>query len=119
MRILKQTAMFSLGGAGYVGLELLRRGRSHISMFAAGGLCFLLLGKLRQVKLHPAAKSVVGAGLITAVELATGLLANRTYKVWDYRNMPANFKGQICLPYSLLWVPVSMAAMALHRALER
>ena len=119
LRAKKALGMFLLGGTAYVGLEMLWRGRSHGSMFAAGGLCFLLLGKLRRVKLHPAAKSVVGAGLITAVELATGLLANRTYKVWDYRNMPANFKGQICLPYSLLWMPVSMAAMALHRALER
>ena len=71
------------------------------------------------MKFHPAAKSVIGAGVITAVELATGLLVNRTHKVWDYREMPANFKGQICLPYCLLWVPVSMAAMALHRLLDK
>ena len=114
----KALEVFLIGGTAYVGLEILWRGRSHSSMFAAGGLCFLLLGKLRRAKLHPAAKSVLGAGLITAVELGTGLLANRSFQVWDYRNMPANFKGQICLPYSLLWVPVSMAAMALHSTLE-
>ena len=87
-------------------------------MFAAGGLCFLLLGKLRKMPFHPAAKGALGAGVITAVELGTGLLANRSYKVWDYRGMPANFKGQICLPYCLLWIPVSMAAMALYGMME-
>ena len=40
--------LFAVGGGAYVGLELLYRGRSHISMFAAGGACFLLLGKIRQ-----------------------------------------------------------------------
>ena len=118
LRAKKALGMFLIGGTAYVGLEILWRGRSHSSMFAAGGLCFLLLGNLRRVKLHPAAKSVLGAGVITAVELGTGLLANRNYKVWDYRKMPANFKGQICLPYCLLWVPVSMAAMALHGILD-
>ena len=115
MRILKQTAMFSLGGAGYVGLELLWRGRSHISMFAAGGLCFLLLGRLSRTGLSPAARCVLGAGIITTVELLTGLLVNRQYQVWDYRGMPLNFLGQICLPFSLLWVPVSLGAMGLYR----
>ena len=42
----KNCALFVLGGAGYVGLELAWRGRSHISMFLAGGVCFLLLGRL-------------------------------------------------------------------------
>lgn len=83
-----------------------------------GKPCFLLLGRLRRVKLSTAAKGVLGAGIITAVELGAGLLANRRYTVWDYRQMPANFKGQICLPYSLLWVPVSLAAMALHGLLD-
>jgi len=118
MGLKRQMGLFVLGGTAYVGLELLWRGRSHSSMFAAGGTCFLLLGKLRRAQMHPAAKSLVGAGVITAVELGTGLLVNRRHSVWDYRQMPANFRGQICLPYSLLWVPVSMAAMALHACLD-
>ena len=56
---------------------------------------------------------------ITAVELAAGLLVNRGYHVWDYRQMPLNFLGQICLPYSLLWMPVSYGAMRLYNALNK
>ena len=119
MAIGRKTGLFFLGGAGYVGLELLWRGRSHISMFAAGGICFLLLGRLQRTRLSPAVRCILGAGIITGVELLTGLLVNRSYRVWDYRHMPLNFLGQICLPFSLLWIPVSLGAMALYRCLDR
>ncbi len=119
MELKRAAKLFVLGGTAYVGLEFLWRGRSHGSMFAAGGLCFLLLGKLRKTPIPKPLQSVLGAGVITAVELGTGLLANRRYTVWDYRGMPANFKGQICLPYSLLWVPVSLMAMELHRLADK
>ena len=45
--------------------------------------------------------------------------ANRDHAVWDYRGMPANFLGQICLPFSLLWIPLSLGAMALYELLDR
>ena len=121
LKFWKHLLFFCLGGSAYVGLELLYRGRSHISMFAAGGVCFLLLGKLRQWK--PAwplpLKGIVGAGIITLVELLTGLLANRDFSVWDYRQMPLNLWGQICLPFSLLWAPLSLGAMFLYARLDR
>ena len=90
-------------------------------MFLAGGICFLLLGKLEDAKprLPLALRCLIGAGIITFVELAAGLLANRDYSVWDYRRMPFNYHGQICLVYSLLWIPVSFGAMLLYRVLRR
>ena len=119
MKITKVLGLFALGGSAYVGLELLWRGRSHPSMFAAGGTCFLLLGKLRETRLPDPVRPVAGAGLITAVELLTGLLVNRDYHVWDYRTLPGNFKGQICLPFSLLWIPVASLGMELYGLTER
>lgn len=119
MRVVKKLSLFALGGAAYVGLELLWRGRSHISMFLAGGGCFVLLGRLRKYTLPLPVRAVAGAGVITAVELLTGLLFNRDYSVWDYRNMPVHFQGQICLPYTLLWLPLSIGAMELYRLLDR
>ena len=104
-----------------MGLEMLWRGRSHSSMFLAGGVCFLLLGGLSRARprLPVWSRMTVGALIITMVELATGLLVNRSYRVWDYRQMPCNFLGQICLPFSLLWLPVSLGAMVLYRQLEK
>ena len=116
----RKSILFVLGGGSYVGLELLWRGRSHISMFLAGGSCFLLLGQLSKAKRLPLpVRMLAGAGIITAIELAAGLLANQNYAVWDYRDVPLNYRGQICLPFCLLWVPVSLLGMGLYRVLDK
>lgn len=115
---IKKLALFGIGGSAYVGLELLWRGRSHISMFGAGGVCFLLLGDLKDAPLPAALRLGAGAGIITAVELATGLAVNRDYRVWDYRSLPGNYRGQICPQFAVLWLPVSALAMAMYSAAE-
>lgn len=121
MRFLRKGILFCLGGAGYMGLELLWRGWSHGAMFVAGGSCFLLLGRLENTtpRLPLPFRALTGAGIITSVELLAGLLANRQYQVWDYRDLPLNFHGQICLPYFLLWVPLSAGGMLLYRLLDQ
>ena len=117
MKLRKCLTHFCLGGAGYMALEWIWRGWSHPSMFLAGGTCFLLLGKLKDSP--PWVKALAGAGIITAVDLSTGLLFNRHYRIWDYRNVPLNFCGQICLPYSLLWGPVGFAGAEGYRILDK
>jgi len=121
MKFRKTAQLFLLGGLGYVGLELLWRGRSHISMFLAGGACFLLLGKLNRTtpRLPLVSRGLFGGLIITAVELLAGLLANRDYSVWDYRGQPLNFHGQVCLLFSLLWIPLSLGAMLLYDLADR
>lgn len=119
MRIWKSCFLFSLGGSAYTVLELLWRGRSHGSMFALGGLCFVLIGQLQKLRRIPLSLLLLlSAGLVTGLELLTGLLVNRDHSVWDYRQMPYHYLGQICLNYSLLWIPVSFIAILLYRALE-
>ena len=121
MNFIKKAALFLVGGGSYVGVELLWRGRSHSSMFLAGGLCFLLLGGLQKAKprMPLVLRGFAGAGIITMVELAAGLLFNREYAVWDYRDQPCNFHGQICLPFYFLWVPLSMGAMGFYEVLDK
>lgn len=121
MKIWKKAVLFYLGGMGYVGLELLWRQRSHSSMFILGGLCFLALGELSESfpKLSPSTKAAAGAGIVTVLELITGVLVNRHHNIWDYSGLPANFMGQICLPFTLLWIPVSALAMVIHRRLSK
>ena len=102
-----------------MGLGLLWRRRTHGSMFLAGGCCFLLLGRIQRRFSSPPARAFVGSAAITGVELLTGLLFNRGYRVWDYRKMPMNLKGQICLPYSLLWMPVSLLGCSVYRLLDK
>ena len=121
MKIWRKSILFYLGGSAYMGLELLWRGRSHGSMFLAGGLCFLLIGHLGEVRprLSLPLRCLVGAGIVTMVEQGAGLLFNRPYQVWDYRDQPLNFHGQICPMFTALWIPVSLAAMVLYDWLNR
>jgi uncharacterized membrane protein len=118
MDLWKYSFLFYLGGGAYMILEFLWRGRSHYSMFLLGGICFLMLGQLQKTPLPLAIRTVLGAAGITVLELATGLLVNRDHTVWDYRHMPLQFAGQVCLPYSLLWIPVSFVGMLLYRLAE-
>ena len=102
MKIWTKAMLFYLGGCGYVLLELLWRGRSHGSMFLAGGMSLVLIGHLNRVepRLPFSLRAVAGAGIITALELAAGLAVNRDYAVWDYRNQPGNWLARSvpCFP---------------------
>ena len=120
MKIWKNCVLFYTGGATYLSLELLYRGRSHGSMFLAGGLCFLLIGHLNRVnpRLPLPLRALVGAGIVTMVELGAGMAVNRNYQVWDYRDQPGNFMGQICPLFSALWIPLSLAAVVLFQKMD-
>ena len=121
MKIWKNCLLFYTGGTVYLSLELLYRGRSHGSMFLAGGLCFLLIGHMNRVepKLPLPLRAIVGALIVTTVELGTGMVFNRQYQVWDYRDQPGNFMGQICPLFSALWIPLSLAAALLFEQMEK
>ena len=118
MKIWRRFFLFCLGGGAYAAIELLYRGRTHGSMFLLGGGCFLLLGKLRRAPLGWPVLTVLGALAITVGELAMGLVVNRDYSVWDYRGLPANFMGQICLQFSLLWMPLALFGMRIYGIIE-
>ena len=118
MKIQDELALFSLGGSGYCLTELLWRRRTDWSMFFLGGTCFLLIGKLNRTRLPFVCRVFSGSALITALELTAGLLIIRDYHIWDYRKMPFQYRGQICLPYSLLWLLLSAGALWLDSAVD-
>ena len=120
MGIYRKTVLFALGGGAYVGLEMLWRGRSHYSMFLAGGLSLLLIGQLNHVrpKLPLFFRAVAGAGIITMLELAAGLVFNADYSVWDYRGRWGNWMGHICPLFSLLWIGLAALVLILYDPLE-
>ncbi len=99
--------MFPMGALGYGLIEILWRGYTHPSMLTAGGICFVFFAKIGE-KLKNASvfkKAIIGSGFITFIELVFGIIFNIILKknVWDYSKMPLNFKGQICLLYSVFW----------------
>ena len=85
-----------------------------------GGGCFVAIGELgkRLTGMPRLLRAAVGSGVCTVGELMTGLTFNRDYSIWDYRELPGNFRGQICLPFSVLWVPLSALAEEIYAWLE-
>ena len=104
--------MFLIGSFGYGLIEILWRGRTHLSMLLAGGICFCgfayLAKKLKRANLF--LKAAIGSGFVTFIELVFGVFFNLILKqnVWNYSARPFNFKGQICLLYSLYWAVLSI-----------
>lgn len=45
----------------------------------------------------------VNQAVCTAVDFGCGMVANRNYELWDYRDMKFNFMGQVCLQNSLFY----------------
>lgn len=109
--------LFLIGGGLYVLLEFFWRGRSHISMFLAGGGALMLMGGVyRFFPDWPALfLCLYGALLITAIEFVVGAVVNvrMNLGVWDYSHMRFQLYGQICLRYSLLWFLLSAPAVAI------
>ncbi|MDD3164612.1 MAG: hypothetical protein PHS97_02010 [Oscillospiraceae bacterium] len=124
MKLWKTAVLGYIGGTVYILLEILWRRWTHPSMFLVGGVCFILIGvmaeRTRRIGMPLLLQAFAGAALVTAVELAAGLVLNRWagLGVWDYSGLPANFLGQICLGYFLLWIPLSGAAILADDALR-
>lgn len=121
-RWIPELTRFALGGTSYYALELVFRGYSHWSMAICGGICLDAIYHInRKWKQKPLLlRAAAGSALITAVELLCGCLVNLTFHlgVWDYSHMPLNFLGQICLPFSLLWMGLCIPICAVCSYLE-
>lgn len=114
----KHAFLFAAGGLLYNVIEVLFRGYSHWTMFFLGGMCFVLLGRINEGiswEMQIWKQIFVGAGMITGLEFLTGCIVNLClgWNVWDYSQMPGNLLGQICLPYILIWFPVSFGGILL------
>lgn len=110
--------LFFLGGFLYGTVEICSRGYSHISMFLAGGICFLGIGLINEVLPETTSltsQMILSAILVTVVEFITGIIVNLWLKldVWDYSDKPYNLLGQICLLYSFYWFFLSLPAILL------
>ena len=114
-RLWRHAVLFYLGGMLYQAIELIWRGWTHGSMFLMGGLCFWVIGRLNDwlPRASVLAQMLLGTGFIVLAELVSGLIVNQWLglAVWDYSAAPYQLLGQICLPFALLWFPVSGAAI--------
>lgn len=117
-KLIEYFILLVVGGSIYVTMEILFRGYSHISMFIVGGLCLCLIGVLNEFykwDMYIEWQVLIGDGIILTLEFISGCIVNLwlDLNVWDYSNMPCNLLGQICLPFALLWIPISFLAIIL------
>ena len=121
--ILKHAVLALCGGCVYFLIEMAWRGHSHWTMAVLGGVCFVLIGDINEFipwNMPLVLQGAIGSGIVTLLELVSGIILNLWLGlgIWDYSNMPFNFLGQICLPFSLLWVALSVVAVILDDGLR-
>lgn len=103
-------------------LELSWRGRSHVSMFLAGGFCCMVLSALfSRYTLGWTWRLLLSGLVITAAEFLCGYAVNLKMGlgVWDYTGRRHNLYGQVCLDFSLLWCLMALPISALGAYVAR
>ena len=118
MRALRPLVLIGIGGLLYVLIEILFRGHSHWTMFCVGGLCFWLIGLINEAipwEMPLWKQCIIGATIVTDVEFLSGCVINLWlgWNIWDYSDMPFNLLGQICLPFSIAWLGLSVIAIVI------
>ena len=117
-QLFKQIILCFIGGTIYILIEMFWRGRSHWTMFLLGELCFAYAGVQNEFTAWDkplTLQSLQVAVFITVAEFITGCIVNLWlgWSVWDYSDLLFNLLGQICLPFSLLWVILGTVAIML------
>lgn len=117
-QIKKNAVLLIIGGAVYFFIEIAYRGYSHWTMALIGGVMFLLIGGINEFytcDMPLTLQGLIGALAITEVELVAGIILNcwLGLSIWDYTDVPLNFMGQICLPFSVAWFFLAIAAVIL------
>jgi len=117
-RFVKYITLLLWGGAIYWLVEIVYRGHSHWTMYLLGGVCFLAIGAINNYlpwTLGIVWQALIGAVIITALELLAGLILNvwLGLGIWDYSRLPLNLWGQISLLFSLYWIPLAAFAVFL------
>ena len=113
--------IFIAGALGYCLLEILWRGYTHPSMGIAGGLCLIGIYYISKLNCPRVLRAIFATVFITLTEFVFGIILNiiLNLNVWDYSQMPFNFMGQVCLPFSLLWFILSYSIIIIIKPTEK
>lgn len=124
VKVNKNLILFLVGFTSYILIELCFRGYSFFTMGICGGLAVVILDKINNYiswDTDVIIQGIIGSALITSFELIIGEIALHTSLIptmWDYSNMPLNFDGVICLPFSFAWIALSWAAILVADAIN-
>ena len=121
--ILKEFIIFLIFGFIYCMLEILFRGYTFISMYFLGGICGVLIGLIndKTPDMPIFYQCLLGSIIVTVIEFISGYILNIKLglHIWDYSNLPYNYKGQICLMFSCIWFFLSIPVIYLDDFLKK
>lgn len=117
-KVYKTLFLFIVGFMAYITLEVCWRGYSYPLMGLCGGIAFVLIDKINNEiswDIDILIQGAIGSAIITLMEFITGTLSLHgvVKQMWDYTNVPLNYKGIICLPFSFVWFLLSIVAVIL------
>lgn len=106
-RLAECLLVFISVGTLYFIIECIYKQRmSHWSMFILAGivgLIAMLLNDFFTYEMDYLLQISICTFVCTLLEYLVGITLNATYEIWDYRNVPLNLNGHICVPFSIVW----------------
>jgi uncharacterized membrane protein len=122
-KVCKNVILFMVGFCSYVTIEVLFRGFSYPMMGVCGGFAIVILDKINDRiswNIDLVIQGIIGMLVVTGMELVIGL--SWEYLpipvMWDYSNIPLNYRGIICVPFMIIWFFLSLVAIFLADAIN-
>lgn len=123
IKYLRQIILFLVGFCAYITIEVCFRGYSYLLMGIVGGIILLLIDQINERiswNIDLIVYGVIGSAIATLFEFVIGETCKflNMAPMWDYSNLPFNFDGVICLPFSLLWIILSIIGVFIADAIN-
>lgn len=121
--LIRKLILFITGYCLYIAIEVTFRGYSYILMGICGGALFILLDIINEIlpwSTDLILQGCIGSSMITTTELLVGeaLKYCNIPAMWDYSDQLLNYDGVICLPFSVLWIGVSILGIIIADAIN-
>lgn len=109
----KLLTLFLVGYCTYLAIEVTYKNISYPLMGVVSGISLLLFDQINNRifwELDLLLEGCIGSAIVTSFELiiGEGLKILNQPPMWDYSNMPFNYDGVICLPFSIVWIFISI-----------
>ena len=111
--LFRKLVLFLVGFCAYITIEVCFRGYSYPLMGCCGGLLLLIIDPINDKiswDFDLLLYGCIGSSIITGMELIIGEITKilNYPQMWNYENMPLNFDGVICLPFSIIRIFLSV-----------
>lgn len=82
----------------------------YLPLYGTGALLLMVAGSLLQGS-HVLTKALAYFVVTTGLELGSGFIAQHFFqtRLWDYSDQRFNYRGHICLKFSLYWILLAFA----------